>query len=368
LPFLAGRFTIIGAADLLVSSAEHTLEGDMPNPGQRLCQSPWVRIALLLGLGLPAFLPQPGWSQETAILGGYVRGPDGIPLSTAVTLKLETEEGSLVQTQSANQDGQFEFVDLRKMAYRLTVTAEGFRAMQQVIDLRTPSGRIDVNLFLTPVGGMKNEKETAPSLTDQQAPKKAREEYRRGIEAFAKGEYSSARSHLERAITEYPCFARAQTQLALTMIRLSLPCQAEAPLRKSIECDPGYYEAHLVLGQLFNHDKKFEQSEKILMEGLRLAPGSWQFYYQLGVAHFGLRQYDKADLDYRKVLSFNPTPPPEYHVKVADVYLAQEAYDKAYAEMQVYLQAQPSGLFAARIRKIIREMEAAGVLDKSRLH
>ena len=53
-------------------------------------------------------------------------------------------------------------------------------------------------------------------------------------------------------------------------------------------------------------------------------------------------------------------------MKVADVYLAQEAYDKAYAEMQAYLQAQPSGRFAEKIRKIIREMGAAGVLDKSR--
>jgi tetratricopeptide (TPR) repeat protein len=302
------------------------------------------------------------------MIGGYVRGPDGRALSTGVTLTLETEDGELVRTQSANQDGQFEFVDLRKMRYRLTVTAEGFQPMQQVLDLRTPSARALVNLFLTPMGGTKSEKGLAPSLTDQQAPKKAREEYSKGIEAFAKEEYSSARSHLEKATTDYPCFARAQTQLALTLVYMGSSNQAEAPLRKSIECDPGYYEAHLVLGQLFNQEKKFEESEKILTEGLRLSPGSWQFYYQLGVAHVGLRQYNKADLDYQKVLSFNPTPPPEYHVKVADVYLAQEAYDKAYAEMQAYLQAQPSGRFAEKVRKIIREMEAAGVLDRARPH
>jgi tetratricopeptide (TPR) repeat protein len=273
-----------------------------------------------------------------------------------------------VRTQSANRDGQFEFVDLRKMRYRLTVTAEGFQAMQQFFDLRTPSGRIHVNLFLIPMGGTKSEKGLVPSLTEQQAPKKAREEYSKGIGAFANGKYSSARGYLEKAIADYPCFARAQTQLALTLIRMGSSRQAEAPLRKSIECDPGYYEAHLVLGQLFNQEKKFEESEKILTEGLRLSPASWQFYYQLGVAHFGLRQYDKADLDYQKVLSFNPTPPPEYHVKVADVYLAQEAYDKAYAEMQAYLQGQPSGRFAEKIRKTMREMETAGVLDRARPH
>jgi len=338
----------------------------MPTPLRRLCHSSWGRITLLLVLGLPALFTQLGWSQEIGMIAGYVRGPDGRALSTGVTLTLETEDGELVRTQPANQDGQFEFVDLRKMRYLLRVTAEGFQAMQQFCDLRTPSARVLLNLFLTPMGRTKSEKGLAPSLTDQQAPEKAREEYSKGIGAFAKGEYSSARGHLEKAITDYPCFARAQTQLALTLIGMGSSGQAEAPLRKSIECDPGYYEAHLVLGQLFNQEKKFGESEKILTEGLRLSPASWQFYYQLGVAHFGLRQYSKADLDYQKVLSFNPTPPPEYHVKVADVYLAQEAYDKAYAEMQAYLQAQPSGRFAEKIRKIIREMGAAGVLDKSR--
>ncbi|MBZ5513340.1 MAG: tetratricopeptide repeat protein [Acidobacteriia bacterium] len=300
------------------------------------------------------------------MIGGYVRGPDGRALSSGVTMTLETEDGEMVQSQLASRDGQFEFGGLRKMRYRLSATAEGFQPAQEFLDLRTPSARALVNFFLTPMSGMKSEKGLAPSLTDQQAPKKAREEYSIGMGAFAKGEYASARGHLEKAITDYPCFARAHTQLALTLIGMGSSSQAEAPLRKSIECDPGYYEAHLVLGQLFNQEKKFEESEKILTEGLRLSPASWQFYYQLGVAHFGLRQYDKADLDYQKALSFNPTPPPEDHVKVADVYLAQEAYDKAYAQMQAYLQAEPSGRFAEKIRKIIREMEAAGVLDRSR--
>lgn len=338
----------------------------MPTPLRRLCHSSWGRITLLLVLGLPALFTQPGWSQEIGMIAGYVRGPDGRALSAGVTLTVETEDGELVRTGSANQAGQFEFVDLRKMRYRLTVTAEGFQAMQEFCELRTPSGRVLLNLFLTPMGGRKSEKGTAPSLTDQEAPKKAREEYSKGIQAFSKEKYSDARGHLEKAVAQYPCFARAQTQLAVTLIYLRSSTPAEAALRKSIQCDPGYYEALLILGQLLNVVKRFDESEKVLTDGLRLAPSSWQFYYQLGIAHFGLGQYAKADLDYQKVLSFNPTPPPEYHVKVADVCLAQEAYDRAYAEMQAYLQAQPSGHFAEKIRKIMQEMEAAGVLDKSR--
>lgn len=350
----------------LASATEQTFAGNMSSLWQRKGHSPKGTIVLLFLLFHPIFFTPWGWSQETVILAGQVSNPDGRALATPVNLRLETKEGLLVQTQPTNPGGQFEFTDLRKKPYQLTVTAEGFQTLQQVLDLRTPASRVYITLFLNPVGKPKMKKGAVASLTDQQAPKKAREEYGKGMQAFSKGKYSEARGHFEKAINEYSCYARAHTQLALTLIYLHRSNQAEAPLRKSIECDSGYHEAHLVLGQLLSMAKKFDESEKVLTEGIRLSPGSWQFYYQLGIAHFGLREYTKAEQDFRKVLSFNPTPPPEFHVKLADVYLAQESYDRAYVEMQAYLEAQPNGHFAEKIRKIIREMEASGVLANSR--
>ena len=94
---------------------------------------------------------------------------------------------------------------------------------------------------------------------------------------------------------------------------------------------------------------------------------SWRCYYQLGIADFGLAEYAKATEEYDKVFSLNPAPPTDYYVKVADVYLAEKAYDKAYAKMQDYLRIDPRGHFAEKIRTIVREMEAAGVLSKSML-
>ncbi len=324
------------------------------------------RVVFCLALSLVAISVEAGWCQEALIFAGQVRSSDGHTIPSGVNLRLETAQGVLVQTQPANPEGQFEFTDLGKEPYRLTVTAQGFQNLQQELDLSFSASRVFINLFLAPVGQSKSEKAPPVALSDRQAPKKARDEFAKGVQAFSKSKYSDARAHFEKAITEYPCYARAQTQLAITLIDLSNPTQAEPILRKSIECDPGFYNARLVLGQLLNMQKRFEESEKVLMEGVRLAPGSWQFYYQLGIAGFGLGEYAKAEQQYQKVLSLNPTPPPEYHVKVADVYLAEKAYDKAYAEMQAYLQTEPSGRFADKIRSIIREMEVAGVLSNSK--
>jgi tetratricopeptide (TPR) repeat protein len=278
---------------------------------------------------------------------------------------LETLQGMPVEAQPANSHGEFEFTDLRKESYRLTVSAEGFQTLERDVDLRFTTSRVVVNLFLTPVGQSKSVQSAPAVLTDQLAPKKARDELVKGDRALSKEKYSDARTHLEKAIAEYPCYARAQTDLAIALIQLLALTQAESALRKSIKCDPGYHQARLVLGQLLNMQKRFEESEKVLTEAVRLAPGSWQLYYRLGVADFGLGEYARAAEEYEKVLSFNPTPPSDYYVKAADAYLAQEAYDKAYAKMQDYLRIDPDGRFAGKIRRTVQQMEADGVLSKS---
>ena len=331
--------------------------------GSRLL--PVGRVVGFLAFSLAVLPAQRSWCQETVSLGGQVRNSDGQIIPSGVNLRLETPQGMLVETQPANANGQFEFTDVKKERYRLTASAKGFQTVQQDLDLRLTASRVLVNLFLRPEGQIKSETAAPAVLTDERAPKKARDELAKGARALSKENYPDARAHLERAIAEYPCYARAQTQLAITLIDLSDPAQAESALRKAIGCDPGFDEAHLVLGQLLNMQKRFAESEKTLKEGVRLAPASWQFYYQLGIADSGLGQYAKAAEEYDRVLSLNATPAPDYYVKVADVYLAEEKYDKAYVAMQHYLEVDPHGRFAEKIRRTVQQMEADGVLSKS---
>jgi predicted Zn-dependent protease len=80
------------------------------------------------------------------------------------------------------------------------------------------------------------------------------------------------------------------------------------------------------------------------------------------MAHFGLKQYGQAEEEYLKVQSLNPNTPADVHVKLADVYLKENAYDNAYPQMQPYLQTEPEGRFATKIKAIMRQMESSGAL------
>jgi len=111
-----------------------------------------------------------------------------------------------------------------------------------------------------------------------------------------------------------------------------------------------------------NAQNSFAESEKVLSQGVRRSPGAWQFYYQLARAHFGQGQYSAAEQEYLRALALNALAPPELHVRLANLYLKINAYEKAYVQMQAYLRAEPNGRFAADIKQIIRQLESSGAL------
>jgi len=330
-----------------------------------------LHVALLFSLSGYLYFVQPAqrtlWAEPqtgTVTLGGWVHAEYGQTVPAGVTVHLETNEGMVGGEQAVNTSGYFEFLGLTKTSYRLTVTAPGFQTYEQNLDLGPVGDKLVLTIFLSPAGETKLPRPPAlSSFTDNNASKKARQEYEKGVRALHDGNLSKAQAHLESAVQEYPCYARAQSDLALVLSEKREFSASEAALKKALECDPDYLDAYNELGQLYYNEKKYQDSETILQEGLRRSPASWQFYYQLGADHYRLGQYGKAEQEYLKAKSLNSSVPEEIHVKLADVYLKQYAYDKAYAEMQAYVRAEPNGRYAAKLKSVMHQMESDHVLQ-----
>ena len=301
---------------------------------------------------------------QTVTLEGTVRAEGGRTLGSGAMVRLMTDEGLTAAEQPVNTAGQFLFSNLAKIIYVITVSAEGFQTWQQSMDLGRGSTKFFVNVSLTPQAKSAGASLDVPSVTDGQAPKKARKEYEKGSRALQARNLNEARSNLEKAVAEYPCYARAQTDLALALSARHEAAPAEAALKKAIECDPGFLNAYAELGQLLNAEKKFADSQGVIQQGLRRSPGSWQFYSELAASHYGLGQYRQAEEEYLKAQSLNASPLPELLAKLADVYLKEGDYDKAYAEMQQYLRSEPGGRFAPKVKTIMQQMESSGVLRR----
>jgi tetratricopeptide (TPR) repeat protein len=294
---------------------------------------------------------------------GQVRITTPGPLPLDITVFLQEAEGVVVAQQFVGTDGKFEFHNLTKTAYRLVVTAKGYQLVTQDVDMNYEASRFPT-IYLSPLGT----KSTSPTpqtatATDLAAPRKARKEYEKGARALQSGDLKEARRHLERAIAIDPCYARAQTTLGVTLAMEHSPALAEVAFNKSIKCDGMYLEAYLQLAILLNAQGKFQDSEATLRQGLRRFPDAWQLHYQLGAAEDGMAKYEAAEEDYLRAQSANPAVPPEFHLRLAKVYLSLKKYDKARAEMETYLRIDPSSPMAQRTRKILQEMKASGVVS-----
>ncbi len=312
---------------------------------------------------LIAFCVASATGQSGRDIVGQVRTIAGGPLPLDITVFLEEAEGVVAAQQFVGTDGKFEFDHLKKNLYRLVVTAKGFQTASLDGDMNYDASRFPT-VYLSPLV----KKSASPALptetaTDLAAPRKARKEYEKGARALQSGNLEEARHHLERAVAEDPCYARAETTLGVTLAMQHELALAESAFNKSIKCDGMFLEAYLQQAILLNAQRKFRDSEATLRQGLRRFPDDWQLHYQLGTAEDGMAEYEAAEGDYLRAQSANPTMPPEFHLKLAKVYLNLKKYGEAYAEMQAYLRIDPSSTTAERTRRVMRQMETSGVVS-----
>lgn len=302
----------------------------------------------------------PAPAQRATSIEGRVRSGNGQIISRNVTVRLVTVEGVAVSNVKTGSDGRFLIYNLNKISYRLIVEAEGHRSHEQIVKMYSVGGRVSVEIFLTPIAEAARAPKDPPSLTDQAAPKEAHKQYENAQQALSRHETPSAQAYLEKAVALYPCYARARADLALVYLSLKDYTGAESMLGKAVECDPDFVPSYGLLASLFNSQKRFEESEKVLQEGLRRAPGDGWLHELLGTAYYMEGRDAPAEAELLRAFSFNPKDPGELHAKLAAVYLRSKTYQRAYAEMHAYLQAEPDGRFAVRLRNIMRQLEAEG--------
>ncbi|MGO9269333.1 MAG: tetratricopeptide repeat protein [Terriglobia bacterium] len=326
----------------------------------------WALLCVALASAPSAGAQRTANSASTDYPQGEVRGTlrmdSAAKQVTSATVSLETTQGEVVDQQPVSTDGRFLFNGLGKGTYVLIATADGYEPYQQMLDLTNAGGRAYVDITLKPAGSSASPSASRFSRTDALAPGKARREWEKGTRALASRKLDEAQAHFEKAVAAYPCYARAHTDLALTLMQEGESPHAEAPLKKSIECDPDYLGAYFHLGRLLNAQQRFTESRRVLAEGVRRAPSSWSFYFVLAQADFGLKDYPNAEQEYRRAQSFGVAAPPVIHERLAAVYLKENEYSKAYAEMRAYLAEDPGAHDAAAIRTVMQQLQSAGLV------
>lgn len=316
-----------------------------------------VLFAIFMPIATVLMLGNFASAQVRLTLRGTVTTKDGVVIPSGVTVSLETDEGMPVARQSTDTNGQFSFEGLRVMNYKLTVTCKGFEPYTQEVQLEFGANLYNVNVFLNPLNARKVVG-SAPLLSDQSASKKSVKLFEKGEHAFQKRKVGDAQNFFEAAVADSPCYARAWNELALVNVEQKNLKDAEVHFRKAMDCDGQFLDAYSGLAQLYKDEMKYSQAETVLLLGIQRSPGTWQFYNRLGLLHYAMKEYKKSETDFLQVLAINSAAPPDVNAYLANAYLKEERFDKAYVQMMKYMREAPNGRFAPSIDRVVKIMKA----------
>jgi len=239
--------------------------------------------------------------------------------------------------------------------YYLEVRAPGYLPSRESIDL--PAGAMqsaDVALRVEqkPAPGLPGSTTTADELG---VPKKARKHFEEGMKKVDSDPQESAKS-FQKAIDEYPQFARAYAMLGACQLRLKQPETAAQSAKKAAEIDPALSMAHTLLGKIYLQQNNFAEAEAQPLEGARLDPDSWEAPYQLARCYYSTKQFDKAMTVALKAHAMQSSPP-TVHLLMVDLYSAVHDRAGALRELEEYAKADPNSRYMTAVKKRIDDLK-----------
>lgn len=302
-------------------------------------------------MGSPS-IAHPGSSGS---ISGSVQTADGQPVADA-RVELRSNTGAVSVSGYTNARGRFDFQNVPLGNYEVVADCGVDEARERVSvqnDLATVSLRVPRMGAASSAGN-----NSTVSVAQLKVPEKARNEDKKAREALEKHDVASAQKHVEKALEIAPQFANALTTRALIELDSNQTDTAIADLEKAVQLDAGYGLSFLVLGAAYNHLQHFDDAIRALDHGVALMPNYWQGYFELGKAYLGKNDLVHAQEQLDRCQKHAPPNYAPLHLVRANLELALKHYPAAMAELEAYLDREPTGENSDRVRKTLGEVKA----------
>jgi tetratricopeptide (TPR) repeat protein len=313
-------------------------------------------------------LPLCAQAEAGGVITGRVTDVRGQPQQTLVHLFAEGEiPAGDVYTDS---NGLFAFNALPNGTYYVLVEVRGYRPVRQPVKLDSqlyPKAQVNVALELsnqqpkssnpTIAGSRSSYQLNVKKLTRPFDPK-ARREFDKGNKAQQQGNFAAALAHYGKALRVEPDFYPALNNLGAILLRQKKPAEAEAAFLRSVEINPDDGQAYINLGHLLYEQAKYPEAIDRLEEGLKRSPGSAVGHFLLGSAYLKMGDLGKAESRLRTAYNLDPVGMASARLQLANLYLRRHDIEAASAELESYVQANPSDPRIPAIKKALANIKA----------
>ena len=264
-----------------------------------------------------------------------------------------------------DSNGQYTFSGLPNGTYWVVVEAKDYRPVRQyvMLDLRIhPKAQANIALELLErdaqkqnqiIAGSTSSYEVSAKSPDRPFDPKAVREFEKGNRKQRSGDFDAAVSHYQKALRIEPDFYPALNNLGAVFERKKDHAQAESLLSKSLQVNPQDGEAHINLGHVLYEEGRFQAAAERLDEGLKRSPRSSVGHFLLGCSYLKLGDLPKAESNLKEAYSLDPAGMARARLELANVYLRRRDMPAASAELESYLEANPSDPQAPAIKKML---------------
>jgi len=115
------------------------------------------------------------------------------------------------------------------------------------------------------------------------------------------GDYRRARESLRRALENFPGYAEARVNLAISLKNLDRPEEAEKNCREALRLKPDYPEGYNCLGDILRREGKTGEAEEAYRRALQLNPALWEARNNLANLYQSRGEAERAGREYRKI-------------------------------------------------------------------
>jgi len=298
--------------------------------------------------------PNPAGQHSVA---GMIYAPDGSPAGRGISVRLSrfgNESNTLTDA-----DGKFIIMGLGNGTYTLSVGAgDEYEASSERFEIalrRTaPAQTFHINMQLR----WRLNAKPKPGVIDAElasVPKKAIQHYGTARAAAGKGDHQGAVDELLRAVAEYPEFTLAHSELGVQYQKLNQLEKSDEHLRIALKLKPGAYSPLASLGVLLVRMKKYEEAESVLREVLKIKDDSAIVRFYLGRSLLGQKRLSDAEPELRAALSMGGDSMIEARRSLANIYFQRGENEKAVAELEMYLVANPKPADEKQLRDVMQQ-------------
>ena len=211
------------------------------------------------------------------------------------------------------------------------------------------------------------------SATSLAAPKQARKAYEKALKELRKKDailwFAAVKAieQLEKAVAEYPEYAKAWSLLGRTRLSINDKKGAREAFDKATKADPKYLGPYEALLRMELAEKRWAEVDLVSERLLNLNPHMTEVQYYRAVAAFNLGKMDLAEHLVLGIQSGEGSERfPGTHRLLGLIHARQGNFPLAATAYRDFLAAQPMGPVAKDLRRQLTEWEALGVIPKAK--